>query len=260
MIKVTIWNENYHEKTMPEMLEIYPKGLHGAIADILSVEKDFTVRIATQDQPNYGLTDEILDDTDVLIWWGHAIQNDIPDSLASNIASRVQKGMGLIALHSSHYAKPFRALIGSGSCTLRSRNSDYERLWCVSPAHPIAKGIPSYIELGTEEVYCEHFNIPEPDELVFLGWYRGGEIFRSGCCWRRGFGKVFYFQPGHETFASFHNKYIKRILINAVRWACSETRMYGNNWYFEKESPEECLKSGKRLAPYVKADLEEDSV
>ncbi len=258
MIKVTVWNENYHERTMPEMAAVYPEGIHGALAGFLSKEDDFSVRIATQDQPEFGLPKEILDDTDVLIWWGHAIQNDIPDSLAEDIANRVQRGMGLIALHSSHYAKPFRALVGMGSCTLRCRNDDYERLWTVAPAHPIAKGIPSYIELGTEEVYGEHFNIPTPDELVFIGWYRGGEVFRSGCCWNCGFGKVFYFQPGHETFNSFKNRYIRRIIVNAVRWANAEVRLTGVAGSFEQQAPEDCLKDGTKLTPYVDADTQEE--
>ena len=258
MIRVTVWNENYHEKTIPEMKAVYPKGLHGTIAEFLSGEEDFEVRVATQDQPEFGLSDDVLNNTDVLVWWGHAKQNDIPDELSKKVALRVQSGMGYIVLHSSHYAKPFMELMGTGCCTLRCRNDDFERLWCVSPGHPIAKGVPSYINLGTEEVYCEHFNIPDPDELVFVGWYRGGEIFRSGCCWKRGFGKIFYFQPGHETFKSYHNKYIQRILINAVRWACPQTWKYPDfDGWFERKSPEECLRDGTRFEPYVNADLEE---
>lgn len=257
MIRVTVWNENYHEKTLPEMLKVYPDGIHGTIADFLSKENDLLVRTATQDQPEFGLPQSVLNDTDVLIWWGHAIQNDIPHEFAKMIANRVQKGMGFIALHSSHYARPFRELIGEGSCTLRCRNDDYERLWTVAPAHPIAKGIPSYIELGTEEVYGEHFNIPTPDDLVFIGWYRGGEVFRSGCCWNRGFGKVFYFQPGHETFNSFKNKYVQKIIVNAVRWANPEVKMTGTAGAFEQQSPEDCLNDGTKLTPYVDADKEE---
>lgn len=119
MIRVTVWNENYHEKTIPEMKAVYPKGLHGTIAEFLSGEEDFEVRVATQDQPDFGLSDEVLNNTDVLVWWGHAKQNDIPDELSKKVALRVQSGMGYIVLHSSHYAKPFMELMGTGCCTLR---------------------------------------------------------------------------------------------------------------------------------------------
>lgn len=255
MIRVTVWNENHHEKTRPEMLKVYPDGIHGVLRDFLSKEEDFEVRIATQDQPEFGLPDVILDNTDVLIWWGHAIQNDIPHGKAKQIALRVQNGMGLIALHSSHYARPFRELLGEGTCTLRCRESDYERLWCIAPAHPIAQGIPSNIELGKEEVYGEPFNIPTPDEIIFMGWYRGGEVFRSGCCWHRGYGKIFYFQPGHETFNSFHNEYIQKIIVNAVRWANPLVRAIGVQPPFDSESPEELLKKGKKIKPYIPGDI-----
>ena len=218
MIRVTVWNENRSEQLIPEMKEVYPDGLHGALASFLGKEADFEVRVATLDQPDHGLPDEVLNTTEVMLWWGHGAHGEVPDELARKVADRVLCGMGIIFLHSAHYSKPFKLLMGT-SCSLRWREGEFERVWCVNPGHPIAKGIPPYFELEKEEMYGEFFDIPQPDELVFNGWFRGGELFRSGCCWHRGLGKVFYFQPGHETNPTFHNPYVQRVLVNAVRWA-----------------------------------------
>lgn len=94
-----------------------------------------------------------------------------------------------------------------------------ERIWTVNPAHPIAHGIGRYFELPHEETYAEPFAIPEPDEVVFIGWYEGGEVFRSGCTFHRENGRIFYFQPGHESFPVFFDKNVQTVLKNAVRWA-----------------------------------------
>lgn len=217
-IRVTIWNENIHEKNLPAMQEVYPLGIHGTLAAALGACPDFEVRTATMDQPDCGLPPEVLDQTDVLLWWSHAAHMEVPDEVGRRVADRVLAGMGFIPLHSAHYCKPFRNLMGT-SCSLRWRDQDYERLWCVNPGHPIAQGLPAQIELGDEEMYGEFFDIPQPDEVVFVGWFRGGEVFRSGCCWRRGAGKIFYFQPGHETFRAFHHPYVLKILENAIHWA-----------------------------------------
>ena len=180
------------------------------------------VRTATLAQRRCGLSDEVLDSTDVLIWWGHMAHEKVPDKIVEKIHSRVLAGMGLIVLHSGHHSKIFKKLMGT-TCNLRWRDGDRERLWCVNPAHPIAQGIPAHFSLPVEEMYGENFDIPAPDELVFIGWFSGGEVFRSGCCWQRGLGKIFYFQPGHESNPTFHNEYVQRIIINAVRWAAPFT-------------------------------------
>ncbi len=222
-MKVTIYNENIHEKKIKRLLEIYPNGLHGVLGDIAR-EDEHEVRYATLDMPECGLTDEILNDTDVLIWWGHAGHDLVPDYIANKVRDCVLKGMGLIVLHSGHYSKPFVKLMGT-SCSLRWRDDTYERIFNVMPNHPIAKGIPANFELGRDECYGERFDIPTPDELIFIGWYDIGEVFRSGCTWRRGYGKVFYFQPGHETNTSFHNKYVRQIIKNAINWAKSDVKI-----------------------------------
>ena len=218
MIRVTVWNEGLHEKLSNEVAGVYPAGIHGCIKNFLSSQEDFNVRTATLAQRRCGLSDEVLESTDVLIWWGHMAHDKVPDKLVEKIHKRVLAGMGLVVLHSGHHSKIFKSLMGT-TCNLRWRDGDRERIWTVNPAHPIARGIPAHFSIDVEEMYGECFDIPEPDELVFLGWFAGGEVFRSGCCWNRGLGKIFYFQPGHESNPTFHNEYVQRIITNAVRWA-----------------------------------------
>lgn len=230
MIKVTVWNENRHEQKNPLVREIYPKGIHGAIAEFLKKE-GYEVETATLDEPEHGLTEDVLNTTNVLIWWGHHAHDEVKDEVVQKVQQRVLDGMGLIVLHSGHYSKIFKRLMGT-SCELKWRIADEkERLWVVAPSHPIVEGIGEYIELEKEEMYGEHFDIPAPDELVFTSWFEGGEVFRSGCTYTRGNGKVFYFRPGHETYPTYLNKDIQRVIINAVKWSQPVHRnrpVYGN--------------------------------
>lgn len=217
MIRVTVWNEFAHEKTSATVKKIYPNGIHNAIADFLRCD-DITVRTATLDDEECGLTEEVLNETDVLIWWGHVRHNLVPDEVALRVKNAVLKGMGFIGLHSAHHSKPFRLLMGT-TCNLSWReDGDMERIWTINPAHPIAQGIGRYFELEHEETYAEPFSIPNPDEIIFMGWYEGGELFRSGCTYTRENGKIFYFQPGHESFPTFYNENVQTIIRNAVRW------------------------------------------
>lgn len=217
-IRVTIWNEFRHEQHWPEVAKIYPEGIHGAIAKGLKNE-DFTIRTATLDEPEHGLTTEVLDQTDVLIWWGHMAHGEVQDEIVARVRKRVLDGMGLIALHSAHFSKIFKALMGT-DCDLKWREAnDHERLWVVAPGHPITEGIGDYIELEHEEMYGEPFGIPQPETLVFVSWFSGGEVFRSGACYTRGQGKIFYFRPGHETYPTYYNAEVLRVIGNAVRWA-----------------------------------------
>jgi trehalose utilization protein len=216
-IRVTVWNEFEHEKEDPSILEMYPGGLHGYIADFLTCDEVQT-RTATLQEPEHGLTEEVLANTDVLVWWGHRAHQKVEDEIVARVRDAVLRGMGLIVLHSGHESKIFKALMGT-SCSLKWREGARERVWTVLPAHPIAQGVPDSFSLDPEEMYGEAFDIPNPDEVVFMGWFNGGEVFRSGCTFHRGYGKIFYFQPGHETYPSFRNEHVQRILQNAVRWA-----------------------------------------
>lgn len=217
--RVTIWNEYLHEKINPEIAILYPGGMHLAIAKYLRAQ-GFEVQTATLDEPEHGLTDEVLAGTDVLIWWGHMAHARVSDGIVDKVHKRiVEQGMGLIALHSAHFSKIFIRLMGT-TCNLRWREmGEKERLWVVNPAHPIAKGVGDYIEIPHAEMYGEHFDIPQPDELVFISWFQGGEVFRSGCCFYRGRGKIFYLSPGHETYPIYYQPEVLHVIDNAVRWA-----------------------------------------
>ncbi|MBI3008417.1 MAG: ThuA domain-containing protein [Candidatus Omnitrophica bacterium] len=219
MIKVTIWNEFRHERKEKRIADVYPKGMHQKLLEEFKTQSDFEVRTATLDEPEHGLSQEVLDNTDVLTWWGHVAHNEVEDKIVDRVQKRVLEGMGLIVLHSGHYSKIFKKLMGT-TCNLIWREADEkERLWVVEPFHPITQGIGTYIELPQEEMYGERFDIPEPDKVIFISWFEGGEVFRSGVTWTRGFGKIFYFRPGHESYPTFCNEQIVKVLCNAIRWA-----------------------------------------
>ncbi len=218
MIRVTIWNEFRFEKTNPQSAAVYPDGIHNELKRQLSPNEDFVITTATLDEPECGLTDDVLNNTDVLLWWAHSYSAEVPDEIVAKVCKRVREGMGFIPLHSSHVSKPFLALMGT-SGRLIWREGDRERLWTVCPSHQIAQGIPAYVDIPEEEMYGENFGIPEPDKLVFIGWFAGGEVFRSGCCFLRDAGKIFYFQPGHETNPTYKIPEIVQIIANAIRWA-----------------------------------------
>jgi trehalose utilization protein len=217
-LRVTIWNEHRHEREDPAVAAVYPEGIHTALAEALRAP-GVEVRTATLDEPDQGLPDSVLDTTDVLVWWGHIAHAEVDDALVERARARVLAGMGLVVLHSGHFSKLFRALMGT-TCDLQWREADdSERIWVVAPGHPIAHGIGPSIDLDIEEMYGEPFDVPAPDELVFVSWFTGGEVFRSGCCYTRGRGRIFYFRPGHETHPTYNHPDIRRVIANAVAWA-----------------------------------------
>ena len=218
-VRVTVWNEFRHEKKHEAVQRIYPDGIHAVISQALSQHADITVSCATLDEPEHGLTEEVLSNTDVLIWWGHMAHDEVHDEVVTRVQARVLEGMGLIVLHSGHFSKIFRRMMGT-NCSLKWREAaEKERLWVVEPGHPIAEGLGEYFELQHTEMYGERFDIPTPDKLVFISWFAGGEVFRSGCCWERGHGRIFYFRPGHETYPIYYDANVQRVIANAVRWA-----------------------------------------
>jgi trehalose utilization protein len=223
MVRITVWGENVHERNEPAVRELYPEGMHATIASALRAE-DTVVRTATLDQPQHGLPQAVLDETDVLTWWGHIAHDQVADEVVERVHAAVLGGMGLLVLHSAHYAKIFKRLLGT-SCSLRWRNDgERELVWTVAPSHPIAAGVPHPIVIERQEMYGEHFDIPAPDELVFVSSFAGGEVFRGGCCWTRGAGRIFYFSPGDQEYPVYHHPDIQRVLANAARWAAPRTR------------------------------------
>jgi trehalose utilization protein len=221
MVRVTVWGENVHERTEEHVRAIYPDGMHATIAaglrELLAGEAE--VRTATLEEPEHGLGAAVLAETDVLTWWGHAAHDQVDDAVVDRVHDAVLGGMGLLVLHSGHYSKIFRRLLGT-TCSLQWRNEgERELVWCVAPAHPIAAGVPQPIVIDAQEMYGEPFDIPAPDELVFVSSFAGGEVFRGGCCFRRGAGRIFYFSPGDQEYPVYHHPGVQRVLANAVRWA-----------------------------------------
>ena len=220
MIKVTVWNEYFKDKQgTGEVAKVYPEGFHNVIAAALNKEKDIKASASLISDAEQGLTEKILDNTDVLIWWGHCHHGEVEDRFVRRVIDRVQRGMGAIFLHSAHKSKPFMQLMGTSGYLCWREANEKERVWVSSPAHPIAAGLPESFVLPQEEMYGEPFGIPSPDDTVFIGWFQGGNVFRSGVTFTREYGKIFYFQPGHETHPTFRDANVQKVIANAVRWA-----------------------------------------
>ena len=234
-LKITIWNEFRHERHNPEVQRLYPQGIHGALAAGIQPHLPAArIHFATLDQPDHGLTADLLADTDVLLWWGHRAHAEVRDDIVERVHTRVLEGMGAIFLHSAHYSKLFKKLMGTG-CGLKWRDTgELERLYVVNPAHPIADGIPPHFDIPREEMYGEFFDVPAPDELVMISWFAGGNVFRSCCTWTRGKGKIVYFRPGHEVFPTYHQPEVLRVIANAARWAAP-----ASNHPFSLDAPNE---------------------
>jgi trehalose utilization protein len=228
--RVTVWNEYRQERSDAAVRAIYPDGIHAAVAAGLR-DAGFDVRTATLDEPEQGLGEAVLAATDVLTWWGHVAHSEVDDGLVDRIQARVLDGMGLVVLHSGHHSKIFRRLMGT-SCNLKWREAgERERLWIVDPAHPIAAGLGESFLIDHEEMYGEFFDVPAPDRLVLVSWFQGGEVFRSGCCYERGRGRIFYFRPGHETYPTYFQPEVRRVIANAAAWASGPAgtlHAYGN--------------------------------
>ena len=228
-INVTIWNEYLHEVKEPEIGKVYPTGIHGALAEGLAVNTDFVIRTATLAEPSHGLTDDVLATTDVMIWWGHMGHHLVDDAIVEKVQQQVLSGMGLIVLHSGHFSKIFRRLMGT-NCSLTWREAnEKERLWVVEPSHPVMRGMPPYFEIEAEEMYGERFDVPTPDKLLMVSWFQGGEVFRSCATWQRGHGQVVYFRPGHEEYPTYRNEHVLRVITNACRWAARDVNIPTNN-------------------------------
>jgi trehalose utilization protein len=238
MARVTVWNEFLHELEDGESKAVYPDGMHAVIAAFLN-DAGHEAGTAVLEMPEHGLTVETLDRTDVLIWWGHKAHDRVDDAIVARVRERVLAGMGLIVLHSGHASKIFASLMGTDVWNLRWYvDGNRRRLWTIDKGHPIARGLPDCFVIPADETYGERFGIPEPDHLVFITWYPGGEVFRSGCCFLRGAGRIFYFQPGHETFPVYYQSEVQTVIKNAVAWACPPSQdkvTYATGWVRPEE-------------------------
>jgi len=218
MINVTIWNEYIHEQNDEIVKEIYPKGIHNCIKEYLENDENFSFKTATLEQEEHGLTEKVLEETDVLLWWGHMAHNKVEDNIVERVQMRVLEGMGLLVLHSGHHSKIFKKMMGTNANIKWAERGEKERVWICNPGHPISKGLGEYFEIEMTEMYGEPFQVPDPDETVFISWFEGGEVFRSGLCYKRGNGKIFYFRPGHEAYPVYHNEYVQKAISNAIYW------------------------------------------
>jgi trehalose utilization protein len=250
-IRVTVWGENVHDRENETVRSIYPKGMHGAIAEALNEDAGIKASTATLDQPEHGLSEKRLSETDVLTWWGHKAHGEVADLIVERVANRVWQGMGLIVLHSGHFSKIFKKLMGT-PCSLQWREAgEKERVWVINRSHPIAQGLGPYFEVEQTEMYGEPFTVPEPMETVFISWYDGGEVFRSGLTFQRGGGRIFYFSPGHEVYPIYNDANVRKVLRNAVKWAYNPAPAWTNiavapNSPVDK-APEKITERGPRL-------------
>ncbi len=253
MIRALVWGENVHEHINAAVGKIYPDGMHSTIASALREDPAIEADTATLQEPEHGLPEARLAQTDVLLWWGHRAHGEVADAVVERVQNRVWEGMGLIVLHSGHFSKIFKRLMGT-PCSLKWREAgERERLWVIDRGHPIVQGVGEAIEIPNTEMYGEPFTVPEPMETVFVTWYEGGEVFRSGMTWKRGAGRIFYFAPGHETYPIYHQPEIRQVLRNAVRWAHNPAEAWRGiadapNVPIGK-APEKLTQKGARLHP-----------
>lgn len=252
-IRAVVWGENVHDQQDAAVRAVYPDTMHGTIAAALNEDPAIEATTATLDQPEHGLSVARLAETDVLTWWGHRAHAAVSDEIVERVAGRVWEGMGLLVLHSGHFSKIFKRLMGT-PCTLKWREAgEHERVWAINRGHPIAAGIDGSFVVPQTEMYGEPFAVPEPMETVFISWYQGGEVFRSGLTYQRGGGRIFYFSPGHEVYPIYHDPNVRRVLRNAVKWAANPAPAWksiavGPNVPVDK-APEKIVERGPHLGP-----------
>ena len=237
---VVVWSEG----TAPS--NVYPHDINGAIAEGLAGLEGWEVVTANLSDPEQGLPDSLLNRADVLIWWGHKKHGEVKDALVQKIVNRVKEdGMGFIALHSAHFAKPNIALMSIARTKQELLDAvtpkGHVAAWgayvndctdlkvtTLATEHPIAKGVPPDFNLAYTERYNNPYAVPTPEQVIFDGVYTkkdGGKVpSQLGFVWTIGKGRMFYFQVGHETCPVYFDPAIRKIIGNAVAWATPEKK------------------------------------
>ncbi|MDA1191131.1 MAG: ThuA domain-containing protein [Candidatus Poribacteria bacterium] len=215
-IRALCWSER------TEPLSVYPDGIDGAVADALK-EIGVEVKTAKMDDPEHGLSEEVLAETDVLFWWSHIRNGDLSEDVNARVVKHVlARGMGFVPIHSALFAKPFQTILGcTGNIGGWDHNQAPENVYVIDQNHPIAEGLGAKFVLPETEMYVEPFDVPPPDELIFISSFSRGEVFRSGMTWYRGRGRIFYFRPGHETYKVLFEEPCRKVFQNAARWGAS---------------------------------------
>ncbi|MGH8247970.1 MAG: ThuA domain-containing protein [Gammaproteobacteria bacterium] len=226
-IRVLAWSER------TEPANVYPEGINGVIATMLKDNKNVRVTVANLSDPELGLSESVLEQTDVLVWFGHRKHKEVSDEVVDRVVRHVmERGMGYLPLHSAHYARPFQRLMVKraeatgyklasnpvGGWSGVSHPKVPQTIKVLAPKHPVAKGIKDFV-IPQDEMYVNPFNVPPPDVKVLEGVWEGGEQQGSdGMIWNMGKGRVFYFRPGHETYPVFQQPEVQQVLKNAVKW------------------------------------------
>jgi len=218
-VKALVWSE------FTEPKDVYPKGIHGDIAEYLNASGNVEAKVVQLSDPDQGVSQAMLDWADVLLWWGHQKHRDVTDETVQRIVKSVKEGgMGYFAMHSAHYSRGLIAILGT-PCGLGSvGDGGAESISVVMPDHPIAKGVSDFVVPRTE-YFGEPFGVPEPEAVVFKSTFEKGDNiwFRSGCCWTVGKGRVFYFRPGHETYPIMRQPEVQKVIYNATLWSAKRT-------------------------------------
>jgi trehalose utilization protein len=240
-VRVLVWDENPPHADK----KLYPEGIRGAVADALNASGNGQIQAITAhlDEDEQGITASKLADADVLIWWGHARHAEVSDETAALVKTAVhENGLGFLPLHSAHYSKTFKGVLG---CTGHLKGGwreiagfEPEEITVCAPRHPIAQGIEDFV-IEAEEMYGAPLGAPPFETLVFQSYFpHGGEYFPCGFTLTvgegidaqftsgpgggkgqgEGAGRVFYFRPGHETVPTYHLPVVQQIIRNGVLW------------------------------------------
>jgi len=102
-VKVVVWDEQ-----QPAQKQAYSSFLGNSVAEHLGAQPGISVRSVNINDPGQGLAGGVLDDCQVLIWWGHVRHAEISAETGRSIVERIKDGkLSLVALHSAHWSTPF---------------------------------------------------------------------------------------------------------------------------------------------------------